>query len=239
MKERMIFVGAKSAPNITEADVREYLEKLRSGEEAWDDSVEGKSKGKTPMDFDEEAVVKGTLVEVEHTSSIGFAMKIALDHLSEDSAYYSKLEAIHVEAKRRAAIRNQLNEGVIQKGIEILQGLADRIALAVKDVVAELSGRGPRGPGTGGVGVETPEQMLKVLITRLGLKNALERLAKAAPAVTQAIVKVAQEAGHKVTTLADAIAALGEPNIERMLGGALGESAGKNPVDKAVDDLLS
>lgn len=49
-------------------------------------------KGLTPQDVDIKEFKKGLEVEQEHTTCEKIAMKITLDHLAEDPAYYSKLE---------------------------------------------------------------------------------------------------------------------------------------------------
>ena len=54
--------------------------------------MSGLSKGKSPEDFDPDALAKGIAVESEHTDSKLFATKIAMDHLSEMPDYYDKLE---------------------------------------------------------------------------------------------------------------------------------------------------
>jgi len=43
----------------------------------------GVAKGMIPAEFELSALVKGTIVEFEHTESISAAMKIAMDHLAE------------------------------------------------------------------------------------------------------------------------------------------------------------
>ena len=57
----------------------------------------GKGKDVKPSDFSLEQVLMGLVVEMEHTSDEGTAMQIALDHLSEDPEYYTKLKDIHSE----------------------------------------------------------------------------------------------------------------------------------------------
>lgn len=52
----------------------------------------GLSSGMSPSDFEPRALRKGAKVEMEHTRDPRVAERIAMDHLSEDSRYYDKLE---------------------------------------------------------------------------------------------------------------------------------------------------
>lgn len=54
----------------------------------------GLADGRRPSEFDLDALVQGTGVELEHTDDLGRAMRIAMDHLVEDDAYYQKLAII-------------------------------------------------------------------------------------------------------------------------------------------------
>jgi len=48
--------------------------------------------GKKPEDFDKEQLEAGTKVEIEHTNDQSKAQQIAMDHLTEDPHYYTKLK---------------------------------------------------------------------------------------------------------------------------------------------------
>lgn len=54
----------------------------------------GRADKKRPEDFDQVALKEGTQHELEHTDSEGMAREIAMDHLSEDSEYYTRLKQI-------------------------------------------------------------------------------------------------------------------------------------------------
>ncbi len=54
----------------------------------------GLADKKNPSDFDKEALKEGVRVELEHTSDPAIALEIAMDHLTEDPAYYKKLATI-------------------------------------------------------------------------------------------------------------------------------------------------
>jgi len=62
---------------------------------AWKDKLPGGLADKRrPEDFDPRALRKGQKVESEHTDDPAIALEIAMDHLTEDPAYYDKLAAI-------------------------------------------------------------------------------------------------------------------------------------------------
>lgn len=52
----------------------------------------GKGDKASPKDFDPEQVKMGMKVEMEHTNDPHVALEVALDHLSENPSYYSKLK---------------------------------------------------------------------------------------------------------------------------------------------------
>lgn len=54
----------------------------------------GLADNKQPKDFNPQQLQKGIKVEMEHTNNPLIAREIAMDHLTEDSEYYNKLELI-------------------------------------------------------------------------------------------------------------------------------------------------
>jgi hypothetical protein len=50
-----------------------------------------------PQDFDIKSLLKGILVELEHTNNPIAAMEIAMDHLAEHAEYYDALELMEKE----------------------------------------------------------------------------------------------------------------------------------------------
>lgn len=70
----------------------------------------GLSEGKKPGDFDPKALAKGQKVEMEHTTDPAIAQEIARDHLTEDPAYYDKLEKI--EGKKAGAVPAKVKDQV-------------------------------------------------------------------------------------------------------------------------------
>lgn len=56
--------------------------------------LNGRSKGKSILDFDINQVRIGTRHELEHTKDSKVAQRIAMDHLAEDPDYYRKLRKV-------------------------------------------------------------------------------------------------------------------------------------------------
>lgn len=61
----------------------------------------GKGDRTRVADVDPRELKRGCKVEREHTSSPKLACEIALDHLTEDPRYYTKLAKIHLDGPRR------------------------------------------------------------------------------------------------------------------------------------------
>lgn len=57
----------------------------------------GKAEGRSPSEFDPVQLAIGTRVELEHTNDPAIAQEIAMDHLVEDPAYYTKLRQVHLD----------------------------------------------------------------------------------------------------------------------------------------------
>jgi hypothetical protein len=55
----------------------------------------GLADNKKPSDFSQSELSLGISVELEHTSDRKIAEEIAMDHLTEDPKYYTKLKEIH------------------------------------------------------------------------------------------------------------------------------------------------
>ena len=66
--------------------------------DSYKDRLSGGLAGKKkPSDFDQYQLDKGTKIEFEHTNDRKKAREIAMNHLTEDSEYYKKLETIENE----------------------------------------------------------------------------------------------------------------------------------------------
>lgn len=60
---------------------------------------------RSPEDFDPKQLAKGVKIEMEHTDDPELAQEISRDHLTEDPAYYTKLEKIEKHAAHRVLQR--------------------------------------------------------------------------------------------------------------------------------------
>lgn len=109
------FAVHRSNESIADAYVRTLAEMTvadyghMSGS-AWKERVSGGlSHGKGPMDFPARSLVRGIIVELEHTDDPLVAMEIAMDHLVESPRYYKDLATIEdnpsVHAWQREAAR--------------------------------------------------------------------------------------------------------------------------------------
>jgi hypothetical protein len=67
----------------------------------------GKGDRAKRSDFDPKQLRVGCAIEREHTRSQRLACEIAMDHLTEDGRYYSKLCRIHHEAPCRLLRRRR------------------------------------------------------------------------------------------------------------------------------------
>ena len=81
----------------------------------------GLADKKLPSQFPAEQLAQGTEVETEHTAARRKALEIAMDHLTEDPAYYSKLEAI--EGKHASE-----NTGLFESLNKVLVALPQKLA---------------------------------------------------------------------------------------------------------------
>jgi inorganic pyrophosphatase len=102
---RKLFPGQESAYKVKNLRARRLaLQVAQSfGKLAgWRDKIPGgKADKKTPRDFDQEQLRKGTEHELEHTDSRSKATEIAMDHLTEDHKYYDKLEQVEKTGAER------------------------------------------------------------------------------------------------------------------------------------------
>jgi len=65
--------------------------------------IGGKGDGKSPLDFDPKQILMGLEVEKEHTDDPLVAIEIVMDHLSEDSEYYTEKDTPEASAQFGAA----------------------------------------------------------------------------------------------------------------------------------------
>lgn len=91
----------------------------------------GKGDNAIPQDFDPEQLKMGIKVEREHTDDPEKAQEIAMDHLTEDPEYYSKLKS--------AGLADELEESIRKKIRNIIaEYYADEQATKFVDAVVDL-----------------------------------------------------------------------------------------------------
>jgi hypothetical protein len=114
---------------------KKYIDKYKQGTMS-DKIPGGLADHKSDKDFNPRALAKGMKVEREHTSSDDIAKEIARDHLTEDPAYYDKLEKIEKKAFWQSFEKQALLAGAAGK----LMGKAQRLpvkALAASKLLVQ------------------------------------------------------------------------------------------------------
>lgn len=75
---------------IVESDIT--IDNIDSLFDDWIDTLKGGiGDNKLPSDFDKEELLKGVKDEMEHTNNPHIALEIAIDHLTKEPNYYSKM----------------------------------------------------------------------------------------------------------------------------------------------------
>jgi len=106
--------------------LKNFIEMLEYDEDEYDEDEEDFEERKNPIkggmgdklnpeDVDKEQLEMGIKVEKEHTDDEEIAMDIALDHLSEDPEYYSKLARME---KNRIKVDEQKEIGYYDKYLD-------------------------------------------------------------------------------------------------------------------------
>lgn len=62
-------------------------------------------KGFTEKDADKDELSMGVKVEMEHTSDVNIAKRIALDHLAELPDYYTRLHKMEEDGKKELGLK--------------------------------------------------------------------------------------------------------------------------------------
>lgn len=89
----------------------EIVDKIKLLDDKWmDNNPGGLGDKNSPSDFDEDEVLEGALVELEHTDDFKLAVEIAVDHLSENPTYYTDLRAISSLDKRGGGLNIFLDD---------------------------------------------------------------------------------------------------------------------------------
>ena len=94
----------------------------------------GKADGKDLTNYQVKQLLKGILVELEHTDDVGLALEISTDHLQESDTYYDSLEEME---------KNMEKEGKDFMNLETGDGISDYVEneilqFAPPEVVDEL-----------------------------------------------------------------------------------------------------
>lgn len=67
----------------------------------------GLADNNSPEDYDQDSLVDGISIELEHTNDLAVAMEIAMDHLEEDPEYYIKLKKVEGAATKHKMMTQQ------------------------------------------------------------------------------------------------------------------------------------
>jgi hypothetical protein len=90
--------GLKVTQEEVEQAFKDYTGQRIPGGEGDDCKIE---------DFDMEQLMKGIMMEFEHTNDVNFALEIVVDHLTEHPKYYDYLEAMETEMDEEGAEENK------------------------------------------------------------------------------------------------------------------------------------
>jgi len=62
----------------------------------------GRGHNADPAEFDQDQLMKGIHIELEHGSDVATALEIAMDHLTENPFYYDYLEKMEKDMERKS-----------------------------------------------------------------------------------------------------------------------------------------
>jgi hypothetical protein len=100
----------------------------------------GKADGKDLSKYDQKQLLKGILVEFEHTDDVETALEIATDHLEEFSDYYDGLEQMEEKLKISAEINLETGEGLVDVlESEILQYAPPELVQQLREEYGDLN----------------------------------------------------------------------------------------------------
>lgn len=103
-KETSITIGEGSNDGMNyEPDIDQIEQLSQEKEKNGEVLVGGKGDGKSPLEFDPKQIKMGLKVEMEHTKDPLIAIEIVLDHLSEDSEYYTVKDDPETSAQANAS----------------------------------------------------------------------------------------------------------------------------------------
>lgn len=100
----------------------------------------GKADGKDLSEYSQNQLLKGVLVEFEHTNDVGTALEIATDHLEEFPDYYDALEKMEENLKISAEINLETGEGLVDVlESEILQYAPPELVQQLREEYGDLN----------------------------------------------------------------------------------------------------
>ncbi len=122
----------------------------------------GKADKSDPSDFDPRQLAMGIKVEMEHTKSVRIAREIAMDHLKEDPAYYSKLKKVHKESRTLRALTPLLENQPVPTDPEVRAKMKNSVGYPPPGMIrmsAYPAGKGDslKGPGADAEYPDTPD----------------------------------------------------------------------------------
>lgn len=129
----------------------------------------GLAEGKTPSDFDSEALAKGISVEKEHTDDTDIAQEIAMDHLTENEKYYDFLEDMEQKMDSETQVKESMKKKAFDPtiGQPFSPALEDQFLNGLRSELVRRKKVGPdvRPPGASSKGGR-----------RMKLRNAIDAL---------------------------------------------------------------
>lgn len=140
---------------------RPTTEPLRSTRFAPERIVGGRADGRSPSEFDQDALARGSAIEREHTDDPGAAQEIAMDHLAEHPDYYD-------EERGLPAMEDRLSKVVVDS-----QASAD----ADYRAVVEAMSRGEEHARQVGRDLDVPDDLVEEAIEEY--RNAQAQRAEA------------------------------------------------------------
>jgi len=95
--------------SLTDKSLRRISAYNKKRKRSFDDQLPGgKADTSSPLDFSKEQLIKGVVVEYEHTDDFLKALEISMDHLSENPKYYDHLEDMEAQFDEKKAAVNYI-----------------------------------------------------------------------------------------------------------------------------------
>lgn len=188
-------VPIEDKPPITKVakHLLHIMKEAECGKPGCDNKIPGGlADNKTPADFDKNKLQAGIKVEKEHTSDDSIATEIAMDHLTEDNAYYDKLKTIenHKEAGVAGDMAWELSKviplyGAIPSGVDTVKHLGKgQFGSAALDALGTGLALIPD-PGTGAVQAGISGARVLKMLNTANKANKARKAAQGAAKATQ------------------------------------------------------